>query len=83
MHRAGLEPTPIRLKGGDSAVELPVRTIRMHREGFKPPADPLEEGCSVPLSYRCDISDTVSFSFPSHHHFLSCTWQDSNLHPPG
>jgi hypothetical protein len=67
LHRAGLEPTPIRLKGGGSAVELPVRTVHMHREGFEPPADPLEEGCSDPLSYRCEISCTVSFSFPSRH----------------
>ena len=53
MHRAGLEPTFIRLKGGGSAIELPVRTVHMHREGFEPPAIPLEEGRSVPLSYRC------------------------------
>jgi hypothetical protein len=67
MHRAGLEPTFIRLKGGGSAIELPVRTVHMHREGFEPPADPLEEGCSDPLSYRCELSCTVSFSFPSPH----------------
>lgn len=46
MHRAGLEPTFLRLKGGGSAIELPVRALRMHREGFEPSADPLEEGCS-------------------------------------
>ena len=52
MHRAGLEPAPSRLKGGGSAVELPVRDPRpdgdagrargMHREGFEPPAVSLE-----------------------------------------
>ena len=52
MHRAGLEPAPLRLKGGGSAVELPVRDPRpdgdagrargMHREGFEPPAVSLE-----------------------------------------
>jgi hypothetical protein len=46
MHRAGIEPAWCRLKGGGSAIERPVRSLHMHREGFEPPADPLEEGCS-------------------------------------
>jgi hypothetical protein len=76
LHRVGLEPTRLRLKGGCSAIELPVRTIHMHREGFEPPADPLEEGCSDPLSYRCNINRTVFFESASRHHFLS-------MHPAG
>src|SRR5688572_8495849 len=60
MHRAGLEPATLRLKAGGSAIELSVRPRRrawahvrgMHREGFEPPTDSLEESCSAPLSYR-------------------------------
>src|SRR4051794_14275777 len=54
MHRAGFEPASLRLKGGGSSVELPVRSQAMpaihvdliHREGFEPPADCLEDSCS-------------------------------------
>jgi hypothetical protein len=52
MHRAGFEPASLRLKGGGSSIELPVRIFHVHREGFEPPANPLEEGRSDPLSYR-------------------------------
>jgi hypothetical protein len=79
MHRAGIEPASIRLKDGGSAIELPVRNVHTHREGFEPPADPLEEGCSDPLSYRCKINRTVFFDSACHL-LSSCTRQDSNLH---
>jgi hypothetical protein len=84
MHRAGLEPASVRLKIGDSAIELPVLlgdTIAMHREGFEPPPDSLEESCS---------SDRAAGAYRFEHRFLlrsmtdsyqsQCTRQDSNLH---
>jgi hypothetical protein len=69
MHRAGLEPASLRLKGGGSAVELSVRRALpgraargMHREGFEPPA----------VSLEGSRSDSVELPVPlySMHRFL-------------
>ena len=81
LHRAGIEPAFFRLKGGGSAIELPVRNVHTHREGFEPPADPLEEGCSYPLSYRCKVKSTVCFSIATCSNLLM--FQSPLMHPAG
>ena len=94
MHRAGFEPASLRLKGGGSAVELPVlqalparpRLDLMHREGFEPPADCLEDSCSSDraagalssVSARC-----VPFSpVFTHNDLLSAPGRTRTCSPP-
>jgi hypothetical protein len=73
MHRAGLEPATPRLKAGGSAIELSVRQrheAAMHREGFEPPADSLEESRSSNRAAGAPLHE-APFSSAIHDSLLS------------